>query len=121
MIFWKNDPTADVNGAANNPGVGIFDWVNAGAAGADGRIYNGDRLSEKWGIAPYTLPAWYPTVGCRGYNSAALSYIGSYARIWSFSVSSDNNGLFLGVGITGVNPVNSFTRSYGFSVRCLHI
>ncbi len=109
-----------MNGADKNPGVGVFDWLDATAGGADGRIYNGDRLPEKWGVAPYTLPAWYPAAGYRGNASSALTSVGSDTHDWSSSVSGAY-GLYLYMASTRVWLATTDARSVGFSVRCLHI
>ncbi len=105
-----------MSGADKNPGGGVFDWLGGAGVvqGAAGRIYNGDRLSEKWGVARY------PMAGNRNLASSALSEIGTCGVDWSSSVSGAN-GLFLAMYSARVWPAYTHARSYGFSVRCLHI
>lgn len=62
-----------------------------------------------------------PAAGLRHYNSGELAYTSSYGYYWSSSPNYGGNGnagyLYFYSG--NVNPLNSDSRAYGFSVRCV--
>ena len=84
----------------------MWDWTNSG---------------RHWTLADGESTAWYPAVGCRYYNSGALSNVGSYGHYWSASPSPSNSyhACNLNFHNSYVYPADSFSRSSGYSVRCV--
>ncbi|WP_459188045.1 fimbrial protein [Parabacteroides sp. APC149_11_2_Y6] len=60
-----------------------------------------------------------PAAGCRFYSNGSSSDQGSYGYYWSSSVPSGNSSARLVNFSNATFNQNTFSRAYGFSVRCL--
>ncbi len=59
----------------------------------------------------------FPASGYRSWSTGALSGVSSVGYYWSALPISETNGYYLGFFSTVVNPLTSYARGYGFSVR----
>ena len=76
----------------------------------------GMNLSGKLGSAS---TIWYPASGCRNFGDGSLYNVGNGGGYWSASPNG-NHAYYLYFDYNGyVNPLFSYYRAYGLSVRCL--
>ncbi len=70
--------------------------------------------TERWNLQKYLL---LPMAGYRNYYAWDFDEQGSYGRYWASSTNGDNT-YYLNFYSTGLSPISSNNRAYGFSVRC---
>ena len=80
-----------------------------------GRWFGGNHDSDHKGSL------FMPAAGLRNINSGELACTSSSGYYWSSSpyYGGNNNAGYLNFYSGNVNPLNSNTRAYGFSVRCV--
>ncbi|TWV14423.1 DUF4906 domain-containing protein [Bacteroidaceae bacterium HV4-6-C5C] len=61
----------------------------------------------------------YPTSGYRSTPDGGLNNVGQGGNYWTSSVSSSTNGYSLNFSTSIMFPANSYSRLYGFTVRCV--
>ena len=61
----------------------------------------------------------FPASGLRSDDDGSLNYVGNNGYYWSAVPSYTNNGCNLGCSSGSVNPLSSYTRTYGFAVRAV--
>ena len=66
----------------------------------------------------YHKMAWYPAAGYREHINGILSHVGSTGFYWSTAVSN-MYAIYLGYDINNVSPGSTYSRAYGFPVRCV--
>jgi uncharacterized protein (TIGR02145 family) len=65
----------------------------------------------------FDSPLKLPLAGYRGFSSGSLNGVGSYGRYWSSTVDASNSQrLYFDSSNAGML---SYSRAYGYSVRCL--
>ncbi|MDD5213570.1 MAG: FISUMP domain-containing protein [Candidatus Gracilibacteria bacterium] len=70
--------------------------------------------TERGNLQKYLL---LPMAGYRNYYAGDFDEQGSYGRYWASSTNGDNT-YYLNFYSTGLSPISSNNRAYGFSVRC---
>ena len=66
-----------------------------------------------------TVGHFFAASGCRAYDGGGLDSVGSLGYYWAAVPSSAANGRYLSFYASSVNPLNAYSRAYGFSVRAV--
>ena len=66
-----------------------------------------------------TSPLYFVRSGYVYPSFSRLLYAGNYGNYWSGRAGSSSNAYILYFYSSGVNPSSSYSRYYGFSVRCV--
>ena len=66
-----------------------------------------------------TSSAFYPASGWLDFGSGAFNLVGSHGDYWSCSPYNASKGYLLDFYSGGVYPSLTYTRAYGFPVRCV--
>jgi hypothetical protein len=61
----------------------------------------------------------FPATGYRNATTGALTYVGTSGHYWSSVLSSATSGFSLYFTSSTVYPSSTYSRAYGFAVRCL--
>ena len=107
---WAGFADGDFNNVSNtlNDATTPFGWLPMSGTTKQNAVNSG-RLYSKNGVS-----SWYPASGNRNSGSGAIYSVGYNGYCWSAT-----SGRYLGFNSSGVYPVNSRNRSYGFPVRCV--
>jgi len=115
-------PTRDEYAALDgnsNPGGGVWATPAAGRGNTVNGRFFGKRATE------CTLPndmvgcVFFYASGSRNNNTGALNYRGSSGSSWSSSQVNNTNGYNFYFTSTTNNPASSYSKAYGFPVRCV--
>ena len=96
-------------------------WATAWETSSD-TPWDPTNNGRHWTLADGETTAWYPVVGYRNRDSGALNAVGEHGYCWSASpVPSSGSAYELHFMFHGggVNPVDNYSRAYGYSVRCV--
>ena len=98
----------------NSPYTSADDFTTNG-----GWIFYCNKMNGASSYDPAGGTIFFPASGYRHYSSGALGGVGSLGYYWSAVPSSTYDGRSLHFSSTGVSPLYSSRRSYGFAVRPL--
>ena len=72
-----------------------------------------------WTNSSKTATINFPASGLRYGNDGSLGSVGNFGFYWSAVPYYTDNGCYLNFNSGYVNPLNNYTRSYGFAVRAV--
>jgi uncharacterized protein (TIGR02145 family) len=103
-------PTIEEWAAVINTSNNAITKVGTDWTSGSGNYYTGTQIGDA---------LFLPTAGLRSTSNGSLNFRGIYGYYWSSTADGSYNGHYLGLNSVDQGTGNNFSRSYGFSVRCV--